>query len=441
METKQPEIKKRDSTAILNSLGGGVVPSRGLQHIMVGRAEEVKQILSDLDNIKKGSSFMKLFIGPFGSGKSFIQALIQQVAFNEKFVVAKADFTPERRLYGTEGKAVATYTELMKNLATVTVPQGGALPTILDKWISEIQMKVQVDKNYDSVAFDNPDFVKDVELAITEVVSKMDELVGGYDFARILTQYFKGFITDDSELQRQALRWLRGEYTSKMEARKDLGVREIINDINYYEYIKVFSQFVKQIGYSGLVINLDEAINLYKITHPQTREKNYETILKIYNDTLQGNVEGLYITLGGTPEFLEDERKGLFSYGALKRRLQANRYETTEYRDLSQPVITIKPLKHDETYVLLVKIRDIHAVHNAYTTSVTSEEIQSFIREEYSRPGAEENLTVGDIIRSFIGALNILHQNPGYKREELFGEEEAKPQPASVNSRFSRTEG
>ena len=441
MDTKNTEIKKRDSTAILNSLGGGVVPSRGLHHIMVGRNEEVKQILSDLDNIKKGSSFMKLFIGPFGSGKSFIQALIQQAAFNAKFVVAKADFTPERRLYGTEGKAVATYTELMKNLATATVPQGGALPTILDKWISEIQMKVQLDKNYDSVAFDNPTFVKDVELAITDVVSKMDELVGGYDFARILTQYFKGFVEDDAELQRQALRWLRGEYTSKMEARKDLGVREIINDINYYEYIKVFSQFVKQIGYSGLVLNLDEAINLFKITHPQTREKNYETILKIYNDTLQGNIEGLYITIGGTPEFLEDERRGLFSYGALKRRLQSNRFETNEYRDLTQPVITIKPLKHDETYVLLEKIRDIHAVHNAYATSVTSDEIKNFIRGEYSRPGAEENLTVGDIIRSFIGALNILHQNPAYKREQLFGEEEAKPQTTNVNSRFSRTEG
>jgi len=434
-------IKKRDSTAILNALGGGVVPSRGLHHIMVGRSDEAKQILSDLDNIKNGSSFMKLFIGPFGSGKSFIQAVIQQAAFNEKFVVANADFTPERRLYGAEGKAVATYTELMKNLAIATVPQGGALPTILEKWINEIQMKVQIDNNYESVEFDDPSFVKDVELVITEVVSKMDGLVGGYDFARILTQYFKGFVEDDQELQRQALRWLRGEYTSKMDARKDLGVREIINDNNYYEYIKVFSQFVKQIGYSGLVINLDEAINLYKITHPQTREKNYETILKIYNDTLQGNVEGLYIVIGGTPEFLEDERKGLFSYGALKRRLQSNRYETDEFRDLSQPVIKIKPLKHDETYVLLEKLRDIHATHHGYSANVSSDEIKNYIREEYARPGADENLTVGEIIRSFIGALSILHQHPEHDRAQLFGKMEEAQEQTNVRARFSRTEG
>ncbi|KZE37799.1 biotin carboxylase [Bhargavaea cecembensis] len=437
-------LKKRDSTAILNSFSGGVVPSRGLQYIMVGRADEAKQILNDLDNIKKGSSFIKLFIGPFGSGKSFIQALIQQIAFNEKFVVAKADFTPERRLYGSEGKAVALYTELMKNLSTSTVPEGGALPTILDKWISEVQMKVVKDKGYGAVEFDNPDFVKDVEQEITQTVSKMDELTGGYDFARILTLYFKGFVEDHSELQRCALRWLRGEYKTKTEARNDLGVRDIITDNNYYEYIKVLSQFVKQIGYSGLVINLDEAINLYKITHPQTRDKNYETILKIYNDTLQGNVEGLYITIGGTPEFLEDERRGLFSYGALKRRLQSNRFETNEYRDLSQPVINLTPLKYDETFVLMQKLSDIHAVHYGYETNIIDDEVMRFIQEEYARPGAEENLTVGEVIRNFIGALNILHQNPNYDRSELFGKQQeiGEEQPTSnVHTRFSRTEG
>ncbi len=319
----------------------------------------------------------------------------------------------------------------------------GALPTILDKWISEVQMKVVREKGYGSVEFDNPDFVKDVEQEINSVVSKMDELVGGYDFARILTLYFKGFVEDNNELQRCTLRWLRGEYSTKTEAKQDLGVREIISDQNYYEYIKVLSQFVRQIGYSGLVINMDEAINLYKITHHQTRDKNYETILKVYNDTLQGNIEGLYITVGGTPEFLVDERKGLFSYGALKRRLQSNRFETHEFRDLSQPVINLAPLKHNETFVLLKKIRDIHAIHYGYDSIVRDEEIKSFIQEEYSRPGAEENLTVGDVIRNFIGALNILHQNTSYDRSKLFGQPNENERNAEtiISSRFSRSEG
>ncbi|MCE0451557.1 ATP-binding protein [Brevibacillus sp. AF8] len=435
------KIRKKDSQAILNSLAGGVVPSRGLEYIMVGRAEEAKQILLDLQNIKKGTSIIKLFIGPFGSGKSFIQALIQQIAFKEKFVVTKADFTPERRLYGTEGKAVATYTELMKNMAIATVPDGNALPTILDKWISEVQSAVVLEKNYGSVSFENDEFVKDVEREITKIVSKMDELTGGFDFARVLTQYFNGFVHDNTELQRCALRWLRGEYTTKTEARSDLGVRDIIDDSNYYEYIKVMSQFIKQIGYSGMVVNFDEAINLYKITHPQTREKNYETVLKIFNDTLQGNVEGIYITFGGTPEFLEDERRGLFSYGALKRRLESNQFETVEYRDLSQPVIKLTPLKNEETFVLLQKIRDVHAVHFEYQKTITELEIMGFIQTLYSRPGAEDNLTAGDIVRQFIGALNVLHQNPTFDKTQIFGSmdtptNDTKP---SVHSRFQKT--
>lgn len=212
--------------------------------------------------------------------------------------MAAADFTAERRLFGSEGKAVAIYSELMKNLSTSTQPEGNALPSILDKWINEVQTNVLQEKGYGSVEYDNPDFVKDVEVEITKVVSKMDELTGGFDFARILSLYFKGFVEDNQDLQRRVLRWLRGEYGTRTEAKTDLGVRDIIDDNNWYNYIKIWSQFVKQIGYSGFVVNLDEAINLYKITHPQTREKNYETILKIFNDTLQGNVDGLYITFG-----------------------------------------------------------------------------------------------------------------------------------------------
>jgi hypothetical protein len=414
-------IKKRDSTAILNSLSGGVVPSRGLQYILVGRTQEATQILKELNEVKEGSSVVKFFIGSFGSGKSFIQALIQQIAFKENFVVTKADFTPERRLYGNDHKGVALYTELMKNLSISTVPEGGALSTIIDIWINDVQEQVVQMMGYHSIELDNPTFVEDVELEISRIVSQMDIYTGGYDFARILTSYYQGFIQDDTELQRKALRWIRGEYGTKTEARADLGVRDIINDDNYYNYIKVLSQFIRQIGYSGLVINFDEAINLYKITHSHTRDKNYETILKIYNDTLQGNLEGLYINFAGTLEFLEDEKRGLFSYGALKRRLETNRFETNEFRDLSQPVIKLKPLKQEETFVLLQKLRDIHAAHYEYQSTVSNEEMKQFIQQEYARPGALENLTVGDVVRGFLGALNILHQNSNYDRSRIFG--------------------
>lgn len=436
------KIKKRDSAAILNSLSGGVVPNRGLHYIMVGRTKEAEQILKDLNDVKNGSSIVKFFIGPFGSGKTFIQALIQQIAFKENFVVTKADFTPERRLYASDGKAVATYTELMENLSISSKPDGNALKNILEKWINEVQAKVIKEKGYEALELNNPSFVKDMETEITAIVSKMDELTGGYDFARVLTLYFRGFVNDNSELQRCVIRWLRGEYRTKTEARNDLGVRTIIDDDNYYNYLKVMAKFVKQIGYSGLVINLDEAINLYKITHSKTREKNYESILKIYNDTLQENVQGLYVTFSGTPEFLEDERRGLFSYGALKRRLESNKFETNEYRDLTQPVIKLTPLNQNDTFVLLTKLRDIHAVHHGYEPMITSEEIAAFLKKEYARPGASENLTVGDIIRTFIGALNILYQNPDLDKNEIFSTIEEKTRTESpLTSRFAKLEG
>lgn len=438
------KIKKRDSIAILNSLSGGVVPSRGLQYIMVGRHEEIEQIIRELKNVRDGASAIKFLIGKFGSGKTFMQAMIQQVAFNEKFVVSKADFTPERRLYGNDGKAKCLYTEIIKNLSTSTMPEGNALEVILEKWISDIQLTVSNEGEYEDIDFNNNKFIKDVKLKINEAIKSIDELTGGYDFARILNIYFDSYVNENEEKRRCALRWMRGEYSTKTEAKQDLGVRDIINDSNYYEYVKVLVRFVKKIGYSGLVINLDEAINLYKINHSQAREKNYETILKIFNDTLQGNLEGLYITFSGTPEFLEDERKGLFSYDALKGRLKSNKFETSEFRDLSQPVIKLNPLDYSELFVLLRKLNEIHAINYSYSSNISDDDIKNFIKTEYTRPGASEIITIRDIIKDFINALNILHQNPEYDKNKIFkydeeGVNSEKISLSSINDRFKKS--
>ncbi|SFM36626.1 ATP-binding protein [Salibacterium qingdaonense] len=430
------KIKKRDSSAVIDSLSSGVVPRRGIHHIMVGRAEEANQILSDLENVKEGASIVKFFIGDFGSGKSFIQGLIQQVGFQQKFVVTSADFSPEKRLYGRNGMALNLYSELMSNLATSTSPEGNALSVILEKWINTIQMEVVQERGYDGIDFSNRAFVREVEEKITKLVSEMDELTGGFDFAKIISVYYKGYVEDNQEDRRNALRWLRGEYPNKTEAKKDLPVSDIIDDSNYYSYLKVLSQFVKEIGYSGLILNFDEAINLYKINHAQAREKNYETILNMFNDALQGSLEGLYITFSGTKEFLTDERKGLYSYGALKRRLEVNKYETEQFRDLSQPVIQLSPLKHEEILVLLQKINEIHAHHFNYVSDVTEEDLKGFIIKEFSVPGAEKFTTVGHIVKRFIDGLNIMNQNPDFDRNEIFGQNvDSKDNKSTSNTR------
>lgn len=435
------KIRRRDSAAILDALKGGVVPPRGLQHIMIGRAKESKQILKDLQSVREGSSIVKFFIGDFGSGKSFIQGLVKQVAFQYDFIVTNADFTAEKRLNGVD-RALPLYTELIHNLSSTTSPEGSALSIIIDKWITNIQMKVKEESNYDDLDFTNENFLQDVEKAITDEIIKMDGISGGYDFSRVLSIYLNGFIEGDIDKQRKALRWIRGEYGTRTEAKTDLGVRDIIDDHNYYNYLKVLSQFVRQVGYAGLVVNLDEAINLYKINHRLARERNYETILSMFNDCLQGNIEGLYITFSGTSEFLKDERRGLYSYGALRRRLEVNRYETDEFRDLSQPVIELTPLKQEELFVLLQRIRDIHAIHNKYEPNISDEEIKSFIYREFSLPGAEKFTTVGHIVKRFVDALNIIHLNPGFDRTEIFkkvSELESEESQEDIMQRFSST--
>lgn len=434
------KIRKRDSAAILEALTGGVVPSRGLQHIMVGRTKEAEQILIDLKSVKAGSSIVKFFIGDFGSGKSFIQGLVKQVAFQYDFVVTNADFTAEKRLNGTD-KAIPLYTELINHLSTNISPEGNALSTIIDKWITKIQIKVKEEAGYGEIDFSNSDFVKDVGNMIVSEVIEMDSLSGGYDFSRVLNIYFNGFVKGDIEIQRKALRWMRGEYGTRTEARGDLGVRDIIDDHNYYDYIKVLSQFIRQIGYAGLVVNLDEAINLYKINHTQARERNYESILSIFNDCLQGNVEGLYFTFSGTSDFLKDERRGLYSYGALRRRLEVNRYETAEHRDLTQPVIELSPLKQEELFVLLQRIRGIHAGHYKYQANITDEEIKMFIIREFSLPGSEKFTTVGHIVKRFLDALNIIYLNPDFDRETIFKAhvDEENTETPDIMQRFSST--
>ncbi|MED4953927.1 ATP-binding protein [Paenibacillus macerans] len=437
-------IRKKDSSAILQSLSSGVVPRTGLEHIIVGRRQETEQVMRELTQVKDGASVIKFFIGDFGSGKSFMLSIVRHIAFKEKFVVADVDFTSERRLYGGEGKSIATYSELMKNLSTATRQDGGALQTIIEQWITSVQFSVQQENNLMDISYDDPKFVSLVKLKISTVLSQLEDLVGGFDFAKILSNYFDAYIQDNRHLQTCVLRWLRGEYTTKTEARNDLGVRDIIDDQNWYDYLKLFSKFVTQVGYSGLVVNFDEAINLYKISHAQTREKNYEIILSMFNDITQGKAEHMYVTFAGTSEFLEDERRGLFSYEALKRRLVTNRFETVEFRDLTQPAIRLSALRKEELFVLLQKVSTIHSIHHGYQETITEQDLKNFLLFLYSRPGAETMITPGEVIRDFIGALNVLYQNPLMDRVTIFKEvseslRQSSEQTVNALLRFQKT--
>jgi len=418
-------IKTKEATAIINSLLSGVVPRIGVQHIAVGRKLEIEAFTSALNDIKNGHSMVKLLIGDFGSGKSFMLHLLNIIATKQKFVVASADITPNTRLYSNDGKALALYTAIMDNIAIQTKPEGGALPTLLDKWIEQVILKTSQINKIPVTDIRDEQYFNLIQDNIMQTVNEVTE-TGGFDFGIVVIKYYEGYIKSNDYLRRSALKWLKGEYTTKTEARQDLGVREIINDLNYYDMLKNFGRLFVSMGYNGFIINLDEAINLYKISTSTMRTKNYEKILSIFNDCFQGKVSNILINFAGTKEFLENERRGLFSYDALKTRLESNKFETSELHDFAQPVIKLFPLNHNEIFVLLKKLKEIFNFNYNTELNITEHDIQNYMEEMFNKPGADEFLTPREVIRDFLNIMSILRQNPSVDKTDLISNIEIK---------------
>lgn len=418
------KINKRESTALINSLSAGVVPRIGLEHIAVGREKEIKAFLQDLENIAEGGSTFRFIIGRYGSGKSFMLQLIRNHAMEQGFVVADADLSPERRLAGTNRQGVATYRELMRNIATKTNPEGGALKLILERWISGILTQVVQDTGMRS---DDDGFDDRVESKILEVVKDIEGLVHGFDFASVITAYWRGYRSDDEEKKDAALRWLRGEFDTKTQAKSALGVRVIIDDDSWYNYIKLFAKFVFDIGYKGLFILLDEAVNLYQISNTVSRQNNYDKLLTLFNDSMQGRAEYLGIFMGGTPQFLEDSRRGLYSYEALRTRLTPGRTAMNGLQDTAAPVIRLEALIPEDISQLLQRLADVHAIHYNYKKMLTAAQLKEFMGEVVNRLGAKELLTPREVVRDFISVLNILQQNPQITFKELIYSSNLQP--------------
>lgn len=409
-------IMKREARTILNSLSAGVVPRTGLRHISVGRLPEVAALKSDLDHNHEGGATVRFIIGRYGSGKSFLLQLMRTYALESKFVVADVDFSPERRLFGSGDQAIATYRELMKSLSTQTRPDGNALPAIIEKWISGIQTNVITENNLEH---GSPQFVDEVKTRIVTTLNEMQELVHGFDFGNVLAAYYQGYSDNNEEMKANAIRWLRGEFSTKTEAFAALKVRSIIGSDNFYDYLKVFAVFFEKIGYSGLVVCLDEAAYLYKITNSVSRNNNYEAILSIVNDCLQGKAAHISFLIGGTPEFLEDQRRGLFSYEALRSRLAANRFLGEGLQDFTGPVIKLSSLTAEETFVLLQKIRDIHRDQAARSVEMTDQDVHTYMEETLRRMGAKEFTTPRELVREFVNLLNLLVQYPEKTWQEI----------------------
>ena len=440
-----PKVPKRILTSLLASVSAGVVPRAGAPYIAIGRRDEIAALLSDLEAVNDGGGSMRFLIGRYGSGKSFLMQLIRGYAMERDFLTADADLSPERRLYGTGGSGVATYRELMKNLASKASPDGGALPRIIARWIGELQGRV----SKQGVSPDSAAFADALGRAVADELREMEFLVGGFDFSRVITAYYRAYTDGDDERRSACLRWLRGEYSTKTEARAALGfsVSVIIDDDNWYDFLKLWAALSRTMGYRGLVVFIDECVNLYKISHRVSRENNYEKILSMFNDTLQGRAPGLALVLGGTPQFLEDTRRGLFSYEALRSRLCDSRFALEGFKNLIGPVIRLRRLSDDELFALISRVTKLYAQQYGQQPRITEEQMVQFLQICLSRAGADSMITPREMLRDYMTVLNILMQNPEVSFETVVGsavtlrteaqieeerEQEATPAPTKV---------
>lgn len=414
------KIPRRIAQTLMNSLKGGVVPRVGLSYVTVGRKDEIDALLHDVDLIADGGASFRFIVGRYGSGKSFLLQTIRNYVMAKNFVVVDADLSPERRLQGTRGQGLATYKELIRNMSTKTKPEGGALSLILDRWISNVQQQVM---ERSSLSITDPALTPLVEKQISAVIYSLNEMVHGFDFARLLTLYYKAHLSGDDETKAKVLKWFRGEYNTKTEARQELGVNIVITDDDWYEYLKLFAAFLKQAGYAGMLVLIDELVNIYKIPNAITRQYNYEKILTMYNDAMQGKAQHLGFILCGTPQCMEDPRRGVYSYEALRSRLAEGHF-AGEHKDLLSPVIRLQPLTNEEMLILIEKLADIHAGLYEYNQIVTQQDMIDFIEIEFGRIGADTHITPREVIRDFIEVLDIVYQNPGVKVRALLGSDQ-----------------
>jgi hypothetical protein len=406
--TRPPVIKSKDRDTILNALRSGVVPRIGLQHIQVGRKREIEALLSDIDRVASGGGALRFVIGEYGAGKTFFLFLVRQLALAKNLVVMQADLSPDKRLHSTTGHARALYAELAQNAATRTAPDGGALRNILERFVG---------KASDEAKTKGVSTADEIKIRLDDV----RQMAGGYEFASVVTAYARGYEEGSDEMQAAALRWLRGEYANKTAARQDLDVRTIIDDSNVYDNLKLLSQFVRHAGYSGLFVCLDELVTLYKLQSAQSRKLNFDQILRVINDVLQGSAEGIGFALGGTPEFLLDTRRGLYSDGALQSRLAENSFAKGAFTDYSGPVIRLQNLTPDELLVLFERLRTLFAGGDPAKFLVPDEALDAFAAHCRERIGDSYFRTPRNSVKAFVDLLSILEQNPKADWRSLIG--------------------
>ena len=400
-------IKAKERETIIQSLKSGVVPRAGLQHIQVGRSEELKSFINDVNTIAEGGTSFRFVIGEYGSGKTFFMSLIRSIALEKGLVTMHADLSPTKRLHGSDGQPRMLLSEMVSNLATRTKPDGNALQNILERFISSAKEEAKISG-------------RDTYDLMSEKLNELNDYTGGYNFISVIKKYLEGYETGNEQLMNDSLKWLKAEYTTKTDSLRDLGIREFISDSSFYNTLKLYSVLVRKAGYKGLLICMDEMVNLYKIPNSVSRKANYEEILSMLNNTLQGTFSNIGFIMGGTPEFLTDSIRGLYSYEALKSRLCENTFsKQLGVTDYNSVVLRLASLTKEELYILLVNLRHVFAAGKEENYLVPDEALIAFLHHCANKIGERYFRTPRTTIKSFLDLLSVLEQYPNNKWNDI----------------------
>lgn len=413
------KINPKQATVIIKSLEGGVVPSIGIEHLLVGRKREVEEVIGILDDVALGGSDIRFWVGDFGSGKSFMLATIEQLALAKDFVSSTIDLAPQRRFYATDKKALALYSELVGNIKTKTARSGNVIEQIIDQWLMKIFVEVSADKQVEVSELIRGACENEVNKAILDTLASFSSVGLSYEFGQALSKYYQAFVRDDRMLKMKALRWLRGDITTKTEAKRELGINRIIDDDNYFDGLKTLAELFVALGYKGFVVNFDEAVNLYKIPQAVTRERNYERILNIYNECKSEKAKGLFVNFGATRPTVFDKTRGMSSYGALQGRLGSEQDCDLLLVNTKRTVLSLKALTDEEIYTLLENLVNIYNINYKQEIEVSEGQIVKYMEGQLNRPGAHEFLTPRAVIKDFLEILDLKRQNEDITIEKI----------------------
>lgn len=427
-------IPKRVSGAVLQSLLGGVVPTLGLNHIAVGRERELEALTRDLSTIADGGASFRVLMGRYGSGKTFLGQMLRERSLQRNFVVMQAELAQHSRFSGSAGQGQMLYRNLLASTSTKTSTGGNALPALLERWLNDIQNQVERE---DGIGHLEPEFRARVDARIGETLDQLEGMIHSFDFAKVIRAYLNGHHAGDEGRKDAAMRWLSGEYESTREVKRELGVSVLVGGTGWYNYLRLLAGFVRQVGYRGLILFIDELDHIYKISNRQARDNNYERLLHIYNDTTQGHASHLGVILGATGQVVEDTRRGMFSNEALRTRLQESRYVSDGLRDLAGPLIRLEPLGNDEVLTLLGNLQAIHARHHGWTPDLNGAQRERFHATLLRQPGAGTRLTPREIVKDWLSVLNLLQQYPERSLDNILGSDDFRPTTPQGNPVFT----